>query len=184
MHPGEPKLVNDGLLHGGRLADGPNESETAVSSSSTAGTGTPTKLQGTVVVKMSFPSCAQQQHEMESSVACSGQFGVTNLLLCFQAVFASGRPVSNAIFLPTPAEGIPWPLFTQSDSRPDTRPLIVLVTEEIGTSLTHCKDAWDLCLCMLHALLGASLSCHCSSSFLILFLRRLVSCVWKRHSPS
>ncbi|KAH8834186.1 hypothetical protein DL96DRAFT_484677 [Flagelloscypha sp. PMI_526] len=109
------------------------------------------------IVKIASPSRTQEGCEMQALSACSGLFGLPTLLLCFQATFKSGRPVSNAFLFPVEDDRAACHLAPFSTSLPeadDVRPLIVIITVEEGVSLELCEDAWDICECILHGLLG------------------------------
>ncbi|KAH8795200.1 hypothetical protein DL96DRAFT_1723412 [Flagelloscypha sp. PMI_526] len=109
------------------------------------------------IVKMASPTRTQEGCEMQALSACSGLFGLPTLLLCFQAAFKSGRPVSNTFLFPVEDDraACHWtPFGTSLPEADDVRPLIVIISLEEGVSLELCEDAWDLCECILHGLLG------------------------------
>ncbi|RPD66591.1 hypothetical protein L227DRAFT_649286 [Lentinus tigrinus ALCF2SS1-6] len=113
--------------------------------------------------KYSWPNSRKRRIEAEMYNTCDGQFGVPKHLVSFEACNPDGAALSDSIFLPPRSDNDTfasyrwYPLTAQlklEPSPPDYRSLFVTYTADEGRTLEHCKSAWDLSECLLHALLG------------------------------
>ncbi|KAG8771958.1 hypothetical protein FRC16_005770, partial [Serendipita sp. 398] len=119
--------------------------------------GDPFEGLSTCIIKMCSPSRAQQSQEIEAGTASSDRFGVCTTVSSFQAVFASGRPVSNSFLLPDDnTVNHHWSIFSTlgCPSYPDVRPKMISIIKELGRSLEECETPFELCECILHAVIG------------------------------
>ena len=119
---------------------------------------TPVQENRVFVVKCSWPTQAKRKLEPALYQACAGQFGTPLHIVSFEACHKDKAPISNSIFLPPDAQsGKVWKVWGNKSSDPtdpDMRSLWVSVLADEGCSLETCTEAWDLCECILHAMLG------------------------------
>ncbi|KAH8834183.1 hypothetical protein DL96DRAFT_1579713 [Flagelloscypha sp. PMI_526] len=102
------------------------------------------------ITMMAFPTTTQESRLTGMLTTCSGFSDLPTFSLCFQKTTKSNFLAQEDL-----AERY-WNLFGGDlPEDADVRPLLVIVTsEEEFVSLELCEDAWDLCECILHALLG------------------------------
>ncbi|KAF8314585.1 uncharacterized protein EI90DRAFT_3135848 [Cantharellus anzutake] len=110
------------------------------------------------VVKCSWPPHAKKDLECNMYRASKGEFGTMTLLSSHEPFNSRGYKSTNSYLLPGPNSNASdfhlkdiSPLCPES---PDYRSLAVTLLRDQGCSLEYCDTAWDLCICLLHAMLG------------------------------
>jgi hypothetical protein len=120
------------------------------------------------VMKCSWPPCAKKDMEPNMYQASKGEFGTATLL-------SSHEPFNSRCYKSTNSYLLPGPNSKSCDfhlkdigplcpEMPDYRRLAVTLLRDQGFTLEYCDTAWDLCLCLLHSILGL----YCGSLLLSL----------------
>ncbi|KAJ7162646.1 hypothetical protein C8R43DRAFT_991048 [Mycena crocata] len=109
-----------------------------------------------VVIKGSWQLDDRKTMEADMYKAADGCFGTPAVFCSYDAVHPSGEPISNHLLLPRKGEEKPahWNIFSKHIPTCEGRTLCYAIFLHIGRSLVHAKSSSDLCMALVHALLG------------------------------
>ncbi|KAF8308290.1 uncharacterized protein EI90DRAFT_1861699 [Cantharellus anzutake] len=119
------------------------------------------KVSESFIMKGSWPPRAKKDVEHNMYQASKGEFGTATLLSSHEPLNSRGCKSTNSYnsyFLPGP--NLKFSDFHLKDigsicpEEPDYRTLAVTLLRDQGCSLEYCDTAWDLCICLAHAMLG------------------------------
>lgn len=107
-----------------------------------------------IVLKRSWKldSCKHTEREMYYAAD-------TPTVLCsYKGIHPTGEPISNRLFLPTSFEIklAHWGVLAPYDSKLNTEShtLCYTLSTIAGTSLVHAKSSYELCIAVVHSMLG------------------------------
>ncbi|KAJ7349317.1 hypothetical protein DFH08DRAFT_959475 [Mycena albidolilacea] len=118
-----------------------------------------------VVLKASWQTDSRKDVEREMFKAGAGAFGTPAVFCSYEGTHLDGVPISNRLLLPSPKEvendpGLHYPLFVKDKDdgtpppNPEVRTLCYTVFFTAGQSLTEAKSSHELCMALVHGLLG------------------------------
>lgn len=112
-----------------------------------------------VILKSSWQVDSRKKIEGDMYSAANGSFGTPSVLCSYEGVHPNGEPISNRLFLPTKEEiaDVHWKIFEPEAEAPtvaEARSLCYTIFTTIGQSLIHAKSSYDLCMALVHAMLG------------------------------
>ncbi|KAJ6512169.1 hypothetical protein C8R47DRAFT_684167 [Mycena vitilis] len=115
-----------------------------------------------VVLKASWQGDRRKDVERQMFQAANGAFGTPAVFCSYEGTHPDGSPVSNRLLLPTLKEvqddlQLYFPLFVKTSNKlpnPDVRTLCFTIFRTLGKSLTEAGSSDELCIALVHALLG------------------------------
>ncbi|KAJ7224247.1 hypothetical protein GGX14DRAFT_649174 [Mycena pura] len=118
-----------------------------------------------VILKASWQTGSRKDVEREMFKAASGAFGTPVVFCSYEGSHLDGVPISNRLLLPSPKEvendpDLHYPLFVKDKDDgtppldPEVRTLCYVVFFTAGQSLTEAKSSHELCMALVHGLLG------------------------------
>ncbi|KAJ7692357.1 hypothetical protein B0H14DRAFT_3175422 [Mycena olivaceomarginata] len=118
-----------------------------------------------VVLKASWQTDSRKDVEREMFKAGDGAFGTPAVFCSYEGTHLDGTPISNRLLLPSPEEvendpGLRYPLFVKNKDdgtpppNPEVRTLCYTIFFTAGQSLTEAKSSHELCVALVHGLLG------------------------------
>ena len=110
-------------------------------------------------MKISWPRYSKKDIEANMLKAWSGGFGCATLIFASTIRFSDDRrrEVGNSVFLP-PAAELPGVESGAEVPGVESRVQVVTLTKERGHGFQNCESVRDLCICVLHSHIGASIS--------------------------
>lgn len=141
-----------------------------------------------LIAKCSWPSYLRNGIEAKAFRACRGDFGTPTLYASYEPFTPNHHCITNVFLLPDDETencgSFHWQ-FAKGDkynmaTEPDYRNLVVTLFQDEGRTLEYCKSAWELCLCLLHAMLGTLSQCVAFLPSLTWSARRMDRNVLKR----
>ncbi|KAF8340659.1 uncharacterized protein EI90DRAFT_3117158 [Cantharellus anzutake] len=118
-------------------------------------------LNPSFVMKCSWPPHAKKDFERNMYRASKGEFR-TMTLSSHEPFNSRGYKSTNSYLLSRPNSNTSDFRLKDIPESPDYCSLAVTLLRDQGCSLEYCDTAWDLCICLLHAMLGS----HCGSLLL------------------
>ena len=121
-----------------------------------------------VILKASWQTDSRKDVESEMFKAASGAFGTPVVFCSYEGTDLDGVPISNRLLLPSPKEvendpDLHYPLFVKDKDdgtpplNPEVRTLCYIVFFTEGQLLTEAKSSHELCIALVHGLLGGLL---------------------------
>ncbi|KLO14766.1 hypothetical protein SCHPADRAFT_299202 [Schizopora paradoxa] len=113
---------------------------------------------GDLVAKCSWPSYLRCGVEEKVYESCRGDFGTPTLYASYEPFTSNHHCMTNSFFLPPPGSNLSvyfFPIWNEETARePDYRSLVVSLSRDRGKTIDNCESAWDLCIFLLHSMLG------------------------------
>ncbi|KAJ6543851.1 hypothetical protein B0H19DRAFT_1308661 [Mycena capillaripes] len=113
------------------------------------------------IVKASWQIDSRKDTERDMYAAAVGAFGTPTVLCSYEGSHPNGEPISNRLFLPTSEEvqadrTLHWHVFAPDDGTvsPEVRTMCFTVFLTIGKSFLEAKSSYEICMALVHALLG------------------------------
>jgi hypothetical protein len=121
-----------------------------------------------VVLKASWQTDIRKDVEREMFKAGAGAFGTPAVFCSYEGTHLDGVPISNRLLLPSPKEvendpRLHYPVFVKDKDdetpppNPEVRTLCYTVFFTAGQLLTEVKSSHELCMALVHGLLGGLL---------------------------
>ncbi|KAF7330801.1 hypothetical protein MVEN_02419300 [Mycena venus] len=114
-----------------------------------------------VILKTSWQPDSRKDTERTMYKSVAGAFGTPAVFCSYEGAHPNGEPISNRLLVPTNKEveddrTLHYDIFADDDgtSLPEVRTLCCTIFTTIGKSLTEAKSANELCMALVHALLG------------------------------
>lgn len=91
----------------------------------------------------------------------NGDYGTPVSLSAYEPMSSRGHVLSTSIYLPPPGSNLKdffWKYYNDDECKVadevDYRNETVVHVQTIGDTLEYCTNPWELCVCLLHAMLG------------------------------
>ncbi|KAJ6567315.1 hypothetical protein DFH09DRAFT_1034482, partial [Mycena vulgaris] len=111
-----------------------------------------------IVLKVSWQVDGRKNTESEMYRAADGLFGTPAIHCSYDGIHPTGEPISNHLFLPAPGatlQDFHWDLFNnKTPISVEAYTMCFTVFTLIGQSLTNAESSSELCLALIHGLLG------------------------------
>ena len=109
------------------------------------------------ILKSSWQGDDRKVVERDMYTAAGGHFGTPSHICSYEGRQQSGEPISNCLFLPHKdrLEHHHWKLLSETTpSAAEIRTLCYSIFQLVGHSLITATSSWELCLALVHAMLG------------------------------
>ncbi len=119
-----------------------------------------------IILKASWQDDSRKDTEREMYKAAAGAFGTPTVFCSYEGTQPNGEPISSRLLLPTHEEveanpSLHYAIFTKDEEvpKPEPRTLCFTVFLSIGQSFVEAKSSDELCMALVHGLLGRLSRC-------------------------